>query len=334
MEGQGRDGLGSPANLGQLRGRRNQAEEAWSRVVSRDFCRDRPENPGWETAERSRCPLRLIGGSFLRSLALATNLNPHGRLQDTLVKATVRSRLSPGAQPGRKLRPRPKGSAGAGLPRVRLREGTAPAAAASLLPSRKRKAPSYRFRGSGAQPGLQDHLCQDPRPQKPELHSFILKSENKVVRSAEDLNWGWVYLILPGAVHFGCLPLPGSSHLSLSPLSAHLSRLPSKYHLPPCPCKPRTQGPNASNSCHYIKISEIKRIKKYCITENPLSYVQKSMGQRLKLWNLLKDHKSTALHSFGGKLIYIVKFIDVNGEGNGNPLQYSCLENPIDRGAW
>ena len=22
------------------------------------------------------------------------------------------------------------------------------------------------------------------------------------------------------------------------------------------------------------------------------------------------------------------------GEGNGNPLQYACLENPIDRGAW
>ena len=22
------------------------------------------------------------------------------------------------------------------------------------------------------------------------------------------------------------------------------------------------------------------------------------------------------------------------GEGNDNPLQYSCLENPIDRGAW
>ena len=24
----------------------------------------------------------------------------------------------------------------------------------------------------------------------------------------------------------------------------------------------------------------------------------------------------------------------LNGEGNGNPLQYSCLENPTDRGAW
>ena len=23
-----------------------------------------------------------------------------------------------------------------------------------------------------------------------------------------------------------------------------------------------------------------------------------------------------------------------NGEGDGNPLQYSCLENPMDGGAW
>ena len=23
-----------------------------------------------------------------------------------------------------------------------------------------------------------------------------------------------------------------------------------------------------------------------------------------------------------------------SGEGNGNPLQYSCLENPMDGGAW
>ena len=24
----------------------------------------------------------------------------------------------------------------------------------------------------------------------------------------------------------------------------------------------------------------------------------------------------------------------VKGEGNGNPLQYACLENPMDGGAW
>ena len=30
--------------------------------------------------------------------------------------------------------------------------------------------------------------------------------------------------------------------------------------------------------------------------------------------------------------IYIVVYI--SGEGNGTPLQYSCLENRMDRGAW
>ena len=25
---------------------------------------------------------------------------------------------------------------------------------------------------------------------------------------------------------------------------------------------------------------------------------------------------------------------EVNREGNGTPLQYSCLENPMDGGAW
>ena len=26
--------------------------------------------------------------------------------------------------------------------------------------------------------------------------------------------------------------------------------------------------------------------------------------------------------------------MDRDGEGYGTPLQYSCLENPMDRGAW
>ena len=30
-----------------------------------------------------------------------------------------------------------------------------------------------------------------------------------------------------------------------------------------------------------------------------------------------------------------LKFLALNfGEGNGTPLQYSCLENPMDGGAW
>ena len=30
-------------------------------------------------------------------------------------------------------------------------------------------------------------------------------------------------------------------------------------------------------------------------------------------------------------LAYLAKY---SGEGNGTPRQYSCLENPMDRGAW
>ena len=31
---------------------------------------------------------------------------------------------------------------------------------------------------------------------------------------------------------------------------------------------------------------------------------------------------------------YILYLYILAGEGNGTPLQYSCLENPMDRGAW
>ena len=30
----------------------------------------------------------------------------------------------------------------------------------------------------------------------------------------------------------------------------------------------------------------------------------------------------------------IRKYLELNGEGNGTPLQYSCLEYPMDAGAW
>ena len=31
---------------------------------------------------------------------------------------------------------------------------------------------------------------------------------------------------------------------------------------------------------------------------------------------------------------FSLKYSFKSKEGNGNPLQYSCLENPMDRGAW
>ena len=34
-------------------------------------------------------------------------------------------------------------------------------------------------------------------------------------------------------------------------------------------------------------------------------------------------------------VVYVINmYIYIHGEGNGNTLQYSCLENSMDRGAW
>ena len=38
-----------------------------------------------------------------------------------------------------------------------------------------------------------------------------------------------------------------------------------------------------------------------------------------------RDERDTGVISVSGRS---------PGEGNGNPLQYSCQENPMDRGAW
>ena len=42
--------------------------------------------------------------------------------------------------------------------------------------------------------------------------------------------------------------------------------------------------------------------------------------------NTLQEVQQTQIRSLGRE--------DSPGEGNGNPLQYSCLENATDRGAW
>ena len=46
------------------------------------------------------------------------------------------------------------------------------------------------------------------------------------------------------------------------------------------------------------------------------------------LWILHKNssQEGTVLHYYTSSACY--------GEGTGTPLQYSCLENPMDGGAW
>ena len=44
------------------------------------------------------------------------------------------------------------------------------------------------------------------------------------------------------------------------------------------------------------------------------------------------DGKASAYNAGGPGLIPVLGRSP--GEGNGNPLQYSCLENPVDPGSW
>ena len=52
------------------------------------------------------------------------------------------------------------------------------------------------------------------------------------------------------------------------------------------------------------------------------------------LLRVYDSHREFRLHFASVQKSYYLKITEKNGEENGNPLQCSCLENPVDRGAW
>ena len=49
-------------------------------------------------------------------------------------------------------------------------------------------------------------------------------------------------------------------------------------------------------------------------------------------WEIPWTEKLEGLQSMGQQELDTTQ--QLNGEGNSTPLQYSCLENPMDGGAW
>ena len=59
------------------------------------------------------------------------------------------------------------------------------------------------------------------------------------------------------------------------------------------------------------------------------------MGKTRHLFKKIRDTKGTFQAKMGSiKDRNGRDLTEADGEGNGNPLQCSCLENPMDRGAW
>ena len=54
----------------------------------------------------------------------------------------------------------------------------------------------------------------------------------------------------------------------------------------------------------------------------------------MKLWASLVAQRLKCLPAMWETWVQSLGREDSPGEGNGNPLQYSCLKNPTDGGAW
>ena len=65
---------------------------------------------------------------------------------------------------------------------------------------------------------------------------------------------------------------------------------------------------------------------------SPCGHKELDMTQRLNDFPHGSDGKASARNA--GDLVSIPGLGRSTGAENGNPLQYSCLENPMDRGAW
>ena len=49
---------------------------------------------------------------------------------------------------------------------------------------------------------------------------------------------------------------------------------------------------------------------------------------------MIKMKSWPEIQETGNFFTVCIRLVTLSGEGNGNPLQYSCLENPMGRGAW
>ena len=83
-------------------------------------------------------------------------------------------------------------------------------------------------------------------------------------------------------------------------------------------------------SCIYIYISYIYRLLRSINIPTPVLLPGKSHGRRSLVgcspWGCKESDTTERLHFHFS--------LSCTGEGNGNPLHCSCLENPRDRGAW
>ena len=80
------------------------------------------------------------------------------------------------------------------------------------------------------------------------------------------------------------------------------------------------------------KVSKISFVNiqdfKFCVLLNL------SIDVKFKIKKVLVAQLVKRLPTMWETQVQSLVWEDSPGEGNGNPLQYSCLQNPVDGGAW
>ena len=59
-----------------------------------------------------------------------------------------------------------------------------------------------------------------------------------------------------------------------------------------------------------------------------------SRNRNIRIFRKSSGATFGAKHRRGIPEVYYASLCAYSGQGNGTPLQYSCLENPVDGGAW
>ena len=72
---------------------------------------------------------------------------------------------------------------------------------------------------------------------------------------------------------------------------------------------------------------DLIKFKSFCTAKETISMVKRQLSE----WEKIAANETTDK----GLISKIYKqLVQLNREGSGTPLQYSCLENPMDGGAW
>ena len=161
-----------------------------------------------------------------------------------------------------------------------------------------------------------------------DLHVFPIPIPTPTSLSTRSL---WVFPVHQARALVSCIQLGLVVCFTLD--NIHVSMLFS-WNIPPSPSLPKSNPLGFSKTETDLKentqtpppSSPWSEGKKYT-TPGPVDFLTEGVWVKAKqyLWQSQPKHT--------GSLKY-QDLIKGFGEGNSNPLQYSCLENPVDRGAW